>query len=597
MTSFREKANFMNVSSSARGLCWRLRSEDDRLALAITQRLDQPEIIGRILAGRGVGLEQAEAFLKPSLRNDLPDPSVLKDLDKASERIAEAVMEGQGIGIFGDYDVDGATSGAVLIRFLNALGVEPLIHIPDRVKEGYGPNGPALEALADQGAWVVITVDCGITAHDALTVARDAGLEVIVADHHQAGPDLPPAYAVINPNRLDDTSGLGYLAAVGVTFLLVIGINRALRARNFYADRGIEEPDLLQWLDLVALGTVCDVVPLTGLNRTLVSQGLRVMARRGNEGITALSDVARLDETPGAYHAGFILGPRVNAGGRVGRSDLGVRLLSTRDAEVAGAISVELDNYNEDRKTIEDAVLSAVLSDADHMPQADLESQSVLMFAGQGWHQGVIGIVSSRIKDRYGKPNFIISVDRGIGKGSGRSIPGVDIGAAVIAASQAGLLIAGGGHAMAAGLTVAEEKIEELRHFFNDRLAKFVAQSLATASLGIDGALSAGACDRSLLATLDQLGPWGAGHAEPRFVLPNVEIQYPQVAGDNHVRLTLRSGDGKSVKAIAFRAMDSDLGPMLLNAAGGKLHIAGHLRADNWQGRRNVQFIVEDAAK
>lgn len=579
----------LGVEESVLGKRWRPRLGDERTALGIAQRLDVPEIVGRIMAGRGVSMDDAERYLDPTLKTLLPDPSVMRDMDAAAARIAKAIHDSEPVAVFGDYDVDGATSSAVLHRYFAAIGVPLRIYIPDRLKEGYGPNAPALEALAKEGIKVALTVDCGITAFEALEAAADAGLDMIVVDHHVAEPKLPRAAAVVNPNRMDDDSGLGHLAAVGVAYMLVIALNRKLRADGWFADR--TEPNLVQWLDLVALGTVCDVVPLTGLNRAFVTQGLKVMARRQNTGLRALADVARLNEAPGAFHLGFLLGPRVNAGGRVGEAGLGARLLTTEDAVEAQRLAEQLDRYNTERKEIEAAVLDAALAQVGE----DFEGPAVIA-VGEGWHPGVIGIVASRLVGKYGRPAFVIGTDGDVGKGSARSIQGIDLGAAVIAARQSGLLINGGGHKMAAGLTVETAKIDALRKFLTERLWDEGAADIKP-SLGVDGTLSVSGATPDLFEMIAQAGPYGAGNPEPRFVLADARVAFADVVGESHVRVSLSEIGGKPLKGIAFRATESGLGEMLLKNAGkGHIHIAGHLRADTWQGRKGVQFVIEDAA-
>ena len=455
----------LGVEHSLSGRAWRARGGDARAALALAQRFGFSEIVGRLLASRGVGEEDCERFLAPTLRDGLPDPSHLRDMDRAVARLVDAIRNDETIAIFGDYDVDGATSSALLKRFFAAVGARAIIYVPDRQREGYGPNEAALAKLQAQGARVVVTVDCGITAHRPLEAAAARGLDVIVVDHHLGEPSLPQAYAVIDPNRLDEESVHGVLAAVGVTFLLVTGVNRALRQAGWYQTR--PAPDLLQWLDLVALGTVCDIVPLTGVNRALVAQGLKVMRRRANTGIAALSDVAGVGEKLDAYHAGFILGPRVNAGGRVGEADLGARLLSTDDPVEARALAVHLDMLNAERRQIEADVLDAAVAQVESAPLGP-----IIFAAGEGWHPGVIGIVASRLKDRFNRPACVVALQDGVGRGSARSVAGFPIGPAIIAAQQAGLLINGGGHAMAAGLTVAAEKLNEFRATLNTRAAE-----------------------------------------------------------------------------------------------------------------------------
>ncbi|KAB7740097.1 single-stranded-DNA-specific exonuclease RecJ [Parvibaculum sedimenti] len=589
-------AHFLGVERSLTGRAWVSRLADDRLALAISQREGLPEIVARVLAGRGVAPEDCAAYLNPSLKNLLPDPSSLLDMDRASRRIAEAIMRGEKVAVFGDYDVDGATSSALLKRFFNAVGHDIRIYIPDRIREGYGPNAPALMELRDDGYKLIVTVDCGTMAHKVLGLAADAGLEIIVIDHHQAEPALPPALALVNPNRLDDTSGQGTLAAVGVAFLFLVAINRALRDGGWYATH--DEPDLLALLDLVALGTVCDVVPLVGLNRAYVAQGLRVLARRGNIGLKALADVSRLEGTPAAYHLGFLLGPRVNAGGRVGRADLGARLLTTSDAEEAAAIAAELDRLNKERQAIEAQVLEEALAQVDMALGASRRNAPppVILAASKGWHPGVIGIVAARLKERYERPAIVVALDgKGEGKGSGRSIQGVDLGRAVTAALESGFLVNGGGHAMAAGLTVREDKLEGLSEFLEARLAEDVMTASESKALRLDGALSARGANRALYDLLEQAGPYGAGNPEPRFALPAMRIAHVDLVGGAHVRCTLTGEDGARLKAIAFRAAETPLGKALLDRGTGSIHVAGRLKADDWRGRRDVQFNIEDA--
>ena len=457
------RAAFLGVEHSLTGRRWAARLGDERTALAIAQRHGLPDAVSRLLAAREVELEGVPDFLEPTLRKFLPDPSHLKDMDAAVARLVRAVRAGERIVVFGDYDVDGATSSALLLRFFRAVGGNIGVYIPDRRREGYGPNAPALLKLQQEGAAVVVTVDCGVTAFEPLAEARRAGLDLIVIDHHQAEIALPEAIAVVDPNRIDDASPHKQMAAVGVAFLLAVGVNRALREAGWYgADR--PEPDLRQWLDLVALGTVCDVVPLTGVNRALVRQGLLVMAQRRNAGLAALADVARLKETPGAYHLGFMLGPRVNAGGRVGQADLGARLLSSDDAHEVGALALRLDEFNAERRAIEREVLDQAIGRIESLYGPDRKGlPAALVVESEGWHVGVIGIVASRLVERYGRPTFVIGMDGELGKGSGRSVRGVDLGAAVIAARQSGLLVNGGGHAMAAGLTVARERAARSR--------------------------------------------------------------------------------------------------------------------------------------
>ncbi|MCE9649204.1 MAG: single-stranded-DNA-specific exonuclease RecJ [Parvibaculum sp.] len=588
--------HFLGVERSLTGRAWVSRLADDRLALAIAQREGLPEIVGRVLAGRGIAPEDVAAYLAPSLKSLLPDPSSLVDMDRAARRVADAIMGNEKVAVFGDYDVDGATSSAVLQRFFRAAGADLRIYIPDRIREGYGPNAPALMTLRDEGIKLIITVDCGTMAHRVLGVAQDAGLEIVVIDHHQAEPALPPAFALVNPNRLDDTSGQGTLAAVGVAFLFIVAVNRLLRDGGWYADR--DEPDLLSLLDLVALGTVCDVVPLIGLNRAFVSQGLRVMARRRNVGLAALGDVARLDGVPGAYHLGFLLGPRVNAGGRVGRSDLGARLLTTGDAGEAGAIALELDVLNKERQAIEGQVLEEALQQVDLALGATRRNAppAIIVAHARGWHPGVIGIVAARLKERYERPAIVIAFDgKGEGKGSGRSIQGVDLGRAVTAALEAGHLVNGGGHAMAAGLTIREDKLEGLVEFLEARIGVEVTAASESRALRLDGALAARGANRELYEMLEQAGPYGSGNPEPRFAVPSMRVAHADIVGKGHIRVMLTGEDGARLKGMAFRAAETPLGRALLDRGTGPVHVAGRLKADDWQGRRGIQLNIEDA--
>jgi single-stranded-DNA-specific exonuclease len=585
-------SNFLGVERSLLGKRWRERSGDDRLGLALAQRLDLPEIVGRILARRGIDAERAPGFLAPTLRDFLPDPLQLKDMGEAVVRLKRAVEKGETIAIFGDYDVDGATSAALLRRFLEAAGAHVVVYIPDRQREGYGPNAPALLKLKQEGASVAITVDCGATAFAPLAAAAEAGLDMVVVDHHVGEPRLPRALAVINPNRVDESNGLGNLAAVGVAFLLAVALNRELRRAGWYTSSR-PEPDLLSSLDLVALGTVCDVVPLTGLNRAMVAQGLKVLQARGNVGLAALSDVAGIGERLDAYHAGFILGPRVNAGGRIGKSDLGVRLLSTSDPVEARAIAAELDRLNVERREIEARVLEQAIAQA----EGGDKRAPLIFVSGENWHAGIIGIVASRLKDRFNRPAMVASIADGVAKGSGRSMPGVAMGSMVIAARQAGLLINGGGHAMAAGFTAEAAKLGAFRDFIAARIKDSLGDAEPVPELGIDGALSAAAATPALAAILEKLAPFGTGNSEPRFALPNLRILRADVAGESHLRLILGDGAGAArLKGIAFRALESPLGPALLKGQGQGFHLAGHIRANNWQGREEVQLVVDDAA-
>jgi single-stranded-DNA-specific exonuclease len=588
--------SFLDVACSLGGKRWRQRSGDDRKGLALAQRLGLPEVVGRIIAARQIEAEDVPRYLAPTLRDFLPDPSRLRDMDAAVSLLAQALERGRKIAVFGDYDVDGATSAALLQRYFTALGVAVRVHIPDRQRDGYGPNIPALRQLRDDGVELVVTVDCGTTAYQPLEAAQAMGLDIIVIDHHAAEPKLPPAAAIVNPNRLDDDSGEGALAAVGVTFLLAVALNRALKARAWFG--AAPAPDLLQHLDLVALGTVCDVVPLTGLNRALVAQGLKVAAGRGKAGLAALADSAAIAERLDAYHLGYVLGPRINAGGRVGRSDLGCRLLATEDPVEARALAAELELLNAERRGIEAGVLEAAIRQTEGQAAAP-----VVIASGAGWHPGVIGIVAGRLKDRYNRPACVIAWEEGgigrgsLGRGSGRSVPGVDLGATIIAARQAGYLAGGGGHRMAAGFTLTESALSGFTQFLTERIGRDLHGTDLTPELGVDGLLQIGAATPELSAMLAGLGPFGAGNAEPRFAWPALRVVKAEIVGQSHVRCILAAGAGpERLKAIAFRALETALGAGLLQSGGRALHVAGHLRADTWQGRNGVQLMIEDAA-
>lgn len=574
---------------SATNRLWQLREVDERLVAAIVREHDLPEIIARVLVARGIAIDSVEDFLNPTLRNFLPDPSHLLDMDKAAKRVADAVTSKEKIAIFGDYDVDGATSSALLARYFRALDISPILYIPDRMKEGYGPNEAALRSLHVQGVSLVITVDCGTLAFEPLAAARVMGMDVIIVDHHIGEARKPEAIAIINPNRLDETSQHRQMAAVGVAFLLLVAVNRELRGRGFFAGRS--EPDIKQWLDIVALGTVCDVVPLTGVNRALVAQGLKIMAGRRNIGISTVLDMARSDEKPNVYSCGFIIGPRINAGGRVGKSDLGVRLLATEDAQEAISLATELEQYNAERKTIESMVLEQAMEQAEKM---DSES-ALLVIAGQGWHAGVIGIVAGRIKERFNKPVAVIAVVDGIGKASARSISGVDFGAAVIASMEEGLLLAGGGHAMAAGFTVEEEKIPALYSFLQARMQSQLQILNGQRKLMLDGMVSISGASVELLEQLEKLAPFGQGNPQLRLCIKQVVNLKSEIVGEHHVKtLLIDKISNTRLSAISFRCVGTDLGDSLLGTIGKTIDVAGQLRLQEWNGKQTVSLNIED---
>jgi single-stranded-DNA-specific exonuclease len=588
---------FLGVEQSLTGRVWRDRLDDrgSARALAIAQRHGLDELLARVLAGRNVDVDQAESYLDPTIKRLMPDPHTLTAMAAASARIADAIVRGESIAIFGDYDVDGATASALLCRYLRHCGLDPIVHIPDRIFEGYGPNVDAIRSFAERGVELLITVDCGVTSLEPLAEAKKLGLDVVVIDHHQADEKLPDAVAVVDPNRADDLSGLGHLAAVGLVFLTVVAVSRELRRRGFWTEAR-NEPDLRSLLYLVALGTVADVVPLHGLNRAFVAKGLIALRWREHVGATALMDVARLSGPPEPWHLGFLLGPRINAGGRIGRADLGVRLLLEEDPSEAGRIAADLDRLNRERQQIEQATLAQ--AEAEALAALGLEEKgAVVVTAGEGWHPGVVGLVAARLRERYGRPAFAIAIEPGgTGTGSGRSITGVDLGRAVRRAAQDGLLLKGGGHAMAAGVTLKRDTLGAFRAFLEDELAASVEAARRDNILLIDGAVTAGGFNPALVDLLARAGPYGAGNPEPLLALPAHTLVYADAVGENHIRARLRSGDGKFVNAIAFRAAGQPLGNALLENRGRALHAAGQIAVDRWQGEERVQLRLMDLA-
>lgn len=594
---------FLGVVRSARGYRWREMLEPFRAneAVAISQRHGLPELLGRVLAAREVGLDEVSVFLDPTIRALMPDPSTLTDMDKAAMRLADAVTRKERVAVFGDYDVDGACSSALVARFLAHHGVRGRIYIPDRLTEGYGPNAAAIDQLVGEGAKLIVTVDCGTTSVDVLSGASERGADVVVIDHHQADETLPAVHALVNPNRLDDISGQGHLCAAGVTFLTLVATARELRRRGHYG-ADMPEPQLIGDLDLVALATVADVVPLKGLNRAYVTKGLQVLRGRENVGLRALADAAGLSEAPAAYHLGFILGPRINAGGRIGDAALGAKLLSTEDEGEAVRIASLLDRLNKERKEIEQAALEEAVAIAERRLEEDA-GLSVLMVGSEDWHRGVVGLIASRLTERFKRPSCVISWENGaadgtvIGTGSLRSVAGIDIGAAVRKAVAAGHLIKGGGHAMAAGLTVDKAKHDDLVQFFSEALGDAAVRLSERAALPIDGALTPSAVNDSLIDLIERAGPYGQGNPQPRFVFPAHRVKYVKPVGAAHIRCVLEAGDGSRLDAVAFRAAGQPLGELLTAAAGGMpVHVAGHLRRDTWGGRNRIELQIEDAA-
>lgn len=580
----------LGITNSITGQPWHWRRASADMA---SENLAPDDLVTQLLLARGVPRDDLDRQRTPTLRGFMPDPALFKDMDAAATRLADAVIAGEAITIFGDYDVDGATSAALLVRLLRDLGVPVGAYIPDRLMEGYGPSGAALVKIGEAGSKLIVTVDCGAQAFEAIAEANAAGVETIIVDHHQCATTLPAAFAVVNPNRLDevpDAAVHGNLAAVGVAFLLGAALLRVLRERDYF--KGRSEPALIDLLDLVALGTVADVARLTGFNRALVTQGLKIMARRGNIGLAALMDAARLTKPPTATDMGFALGPRINAGGRVGKSDLGVRLLTTNDPQEAADISQELNRLNEERRAIEAGVLDEAMAMCGQVANAP-----VAIVAGPGWHPGVIGIVAGRLKEKLRRPAIVIALDEsGVGKGSGRSISGVDLGAAILAAKESGLLVAGGGHAMAAGLTVDADKIDALGAFLNDRLAADVEHASGDRALLIDAVLAPRGISPLWCEAIESAGPYGAGWPAPRVATGPVRIIEASIVGTDHVRLVVAGDDGARFKAIAFRIAETELGQTLLNARGRKLWLAGRAKRDDWGSRPAAELHLEDAA-
>jgi single-stranded-DNA-specific exonuclease len=588
--------HFLDVGRSLTGRHWRARLKDGRTALAIAERLGIPEILGRVLAGRGIGVDGCADILSPRLRALMPQPAAIRDLEAGADRLARAIMTGEMIGIISDYDVDGISSAALLVLYLRAFGITPKVHIPDRIVEGYGPSRAAVEGLAGQGVKLLVTLDCGVNAYDPLLAASALGLDTVVVDHHLAGSLLPEAHAVINPNRQDDLSGQGHLCAAGLTLILAAATSRALRQAG-HARLSDGGPDLLALLDLVALATVCDVVPLATLNRAYVQQGLKVMARRENIGLAALADMARLKRRPDPYALGFLLGPRLNAAGRVGHAMAALKLLTTEDRGEANMLAQQLETLNRERQAIEIRVLETALFEAERA-LGQSRSLPVLLVCGENWHPGVLGLVAARLTERYRLPSFALGHQTGglVAHGSGRSLPGVDIGAAIRDALAEGHLVKGGGHVMAAGLTVERAKLGRLRGFLEERLAAAVADASTSAALDIDGALTASGATLDLVELLERAGPYGSGNPAPVFAFPAHRVLHADLAGHDHVRCTLVHADGTRLRGVAFRALSTVMGETLLKERDRPLHVAGRLTVDDNNGRRGAQLMIDDVA-
>jgi single-stranded-DNA-specific exonuclease len=590
-----DRPAFLGVEKSARGRRWVSRLHDERMAAAISQQLELPEILGRVLAARGTTFTEAEAFLNPTIRTLMPQPSAFRDMERGAARLADAIQTGEKISIISDYDVDGVSSAAIMVRFLRAVGRDARVHIPDRLSEGYGPSERAVGQLQEAGTDVLLTLDCGVLSHDPLARAAEMGMTTIILDHHQASEQLPEAFAVINPNRQDDVSGQGHLCAAGVVMIFIATVNRKLRELKYYTATQ-PEPNMLQWLELVALATVCDVVPLKGLNRAYVTQGLKIMARRENAGIAALSDVAGVKRRPDVTALGFMLGPRINAAGRIGHANEALELLLTDDRGEAARLAHQLDDLNRKRQVIE----LRVVEEAVAMAEAELGRErkpQVIVAAADGWHPGVVGLVAARLKERFNIPAFALAMDKQSGKavGSGRSIPGVDLGRAVRMALDDGVIIKGGGHAMAAGITVSIEKLATFRAYLDEQLSKQV-EAVRDPDFAVDGALTATAATLDLIELLEQAGPYGSGQPNPVFAFPAHRIIYADVAGTDHIRCNLVAADGTRLKAIAFRALGTELGELLLSERQFPIHVAGRLVADEWGSKRVPSLHIEDAA-
>ena len=587
---------FLNVENSVLGRPWRdrLDLEAQARAEALTQLWGHSDILARVLAARGVGPDEADAFLAPTVRALMPDPGTMQDMDVAADRLARAVIKGETVAIFGDYDVDGACSSALLASFLEACGTPFIIYIPDRIFDGYGPNVDAIRALAGQGASLLVTVDCGTVSMEPIAEAKRLGMDTVVLDHHQAPEILPTAVAIVNPNRQDDLSGLGHLCAAGVVFMALVGLNRELRRRDFWPS-GAVGIDLMQSLDLVALATVADVVPLLGLNRAFVARGLEVMRGRGRPGLTALFDAAGASGPPSTYHLGFLIGPRINAGGRIGDAAMGAKLLLLRDEIEAAKIATELDRLNRERQAIEAG--AAEEAQAEALASLGLAEQgAVVVTARDGWHPGVVGLVASRLKERFKRPAFAIGFTGNTGAGSGRSVPGVDLGRVVRAAVEAGILVKGGGHAMAAGITIEKERLGDFRAFHEEKLEASVASARAGDALFVDAALTAAGATPGMIESFQQAGPFGSGNPEPVFAFPSHRLVDVAHVGTGHIRVRARAGDGALINGIAFRAADGPLGQALLKAKGEAIHLAGTLAIDRWGGGERVQLRIVDAA-
>ena len=583
------QANILQGFNSYTDSKWQVKTFDERQAELISQKFEVSNLIAKLFSIRNISIDDIASYLNPTLKDNMPDPNILMDMEKACERILVALKNNEKIAIFGDYDVDGSTSTSCLIKYFNLLGVEVVYHIPDRFTEGYGPNKEAFQKFIDQNINIIFTLDCGTLAYNEIKFAKDNNIDVIVIDHHQPEINLPEAYAMINPNRLDDTTNLGYLAAVGVTFMFIVGLNRKLRESKWF-DNILKEPNIISLLDMVSLGTICDVVPLVGINRLLVQKGLEVFSKKPNIGLTALIDKANINNKISTYDLGFKLGPRINAGGRLGKSKHGTELLTCEDEAKAAVIATELDNFNKERQTIEAHILKTAI---DSLTSEQIDKKIIFAY-GQDWHEGVIGIIASRIKQKFKKPCIVFSAKNGIAKGSGRSIKGIDLGNLIIAATQKGIVTQGGGHAMAAGLTLDEDKILLLQDFIEDRLdSNSIALDIDDTNHA-DSIINITAVNSELYDDINKLGPFGSNNEEPNFIIKSTKITFIKEFGDNHIRCGLSSDIDKNVEGITFRSKNTPLGDAIMNNKGKLVSLYGKIKVNEWGGRRIPQFHIED---
>ncbi len=575
--------------SSVSGKDWISKNYNKETVNFLKDNFNLSEIVSKLIAIRNIKLDEVKLFLNPKIKNLLPNPFLLKDMEKAVDRTIKGIENNEKIGIFGDYDVDGATSTAVLGNYFNEINQKIEIYIPDRKTEGYGPSKKGFEKLISDGSKLIFTVDCGTLSFDTIEFSQNKNTDVLVLDHHQSELKLPKAFSVVNPNRYDDKSNLNYLCAAGVCFMFLVALNKKLRELNWFKKNNINEPDLINYLDLVSLGTVCDVVPLVGLNRAIVSQGLEILKKKSNLGLKTLKNICGIESNLNTYHLGYILGPRINAGGRVGRCSHGANLLLSRDSKEIFKIATELESYNKERKVIEREMLkkieSTILIDS---------NEPVIVLSGHNWHGGIIGIVAARLKEKYNKPAVIISVEKGLGRASARSVVGFDIGTAIISAVQNNILKKGGGHKMAAGFTIDENKIEEFKEFIKKKFSKIQKNLNKTNILFFDSKISPSALNEEFFSEINSLSPFGSGNPEPRFVIEDLELLKSSIVGEKHIKSLLSARDGSVVKSVTFNAIKTDLETYLLSKKRKKINIFGKLSLNEWKGRKNVEFIIDD---